>query len=347
MRRNFGSFSRYSKLLENNDFSTYLPRIMNHENMRLSVDHDTDALTTGLSSPIFDMLDRGGKHWRSTLCLITSQLFGCPTEPIIPLAQAIELIHAGSLICDDIEDKSEKRRGKPCTYKIFGIDRALNAGNFLYFYPLRMITSMKASEETKNLILRDYSDEMVHIHLGQCTDIEWNNSGVIPTEAQYLCMVSNKTAVLARLAVKFALRLCAQTEQINSALIRHAENIGISFQIWDDIINLESEEYAKGRSYLGEDITEGKKTLIVIKALENKSKSSERLKEIINLRTNDNELIGEALRIIKESGAVGYCKNLAEKMIETSWKDIEGQIPDNEAKQDLFHLSFMLINRKA
>ena len=347
MRCRFGSFTRYSKLLEDNDFSKYLPRIINHENMSLSEDYDINALTSGLSSPIFDMLDRGGKHWRSTLCLITSQLFDCPIEPIIPLAQAIELIHAGSLICDDIEDKSDKRRGKLCTYKIFGIDRALNAGNFLYFYPLKMIMSIRVSEEIKNLILRDYSDEMVHVHIGQCTDIEWNNSDMLPSEAQYLCMVSNKTSVLARLAVKFALRLCAQTDEVNSAVIRHADSIGVSFQIWDDIINLESQEYAKGRSYLGEDITEGKKTLIIIKTLESKTKSSERLMEILKLHTKDTGLIEEALRIIKESGALEYCKDLAEKMIEKSWKEVEEHIPESQAKEDLYHLSRMLINRKA
>ena len=347
MRRFSVSLSKYSKLLETYNISHHFPRVITPSFMDLSSDFDIAALNAGLATPIYDMFDRGGKNWRSTLCLITSQLFNLPMEPIVPLAHVVEMIHTGSLICDDIEDKSEKRRGKPCTYKIFGIDRALNSGNFLYFFPLSIILKAQASDKIQQALVKDYSDEMINLHLGQCTDIEWNNSDVVPREDQYLRMVSNKTSVLARLGVKFALRFANQSEKVNAAVIRHAESIGISFQIWDDIINLESEEYAKGRSYLGEDITEGKKTLIVLKALEMLPSEAGRLREILMLKTNNLGMVGEALEIIRRSGALDYCKKFAEDVVKNSWKDVEQHLSDGEAKDDLFHISFKLINRKS
>jgi len=99
-------------------------------------------------------------------------------------------------------------------------------------------------------------------------------------------MVANKTSVLSRLSVKIVVRLCGLESELSQRLVKHAENIGISFQIWDDIINWTSEEYAKGRSYLGENITEEKKTLIVIRALEQaKVKPTQR-----DLKSQDQEL---------------------------------------------------------
>lgn len=345
--RYFASLTKYTSLLGKFDFPELPPRVVTHENMKLSQDFDVETITSGLSQPIYDMMDRGGKQWRAALCLITASLFNQDLAEIVPLAKAIEIIHAGSLICDDIEDCSEKRRGKLCTYKIFGLDRALNAGNFMYFWPLKMIMNSEISDKVKQEIMIDYAEEIMNIHLGQCTDIEWNRSDVIPTEVQYLRMVSNKTSVLARLAVKFSLRICAADAKISSALVKHAENIGISFQVWDDIINLESEEYTKGRSYLGEDITEGKKTLIVIKALENLPQSGERLRNILKLKTKDQSLINEALQIIRESKSIEYCKVFSEDLIKASWKEIEQELPESEAKEDLFYLSFRLINRKS
>jgi geranylgeranyl pyrophosphate synthase len=345
MFRYFNTFSSYFAILEKFKLIDYLPRSITLENMNLTGDYDTNSLTNGLSNPIWDMIDRGGKNWRAALCIITAQLFDCPLEKVLPLAWCLEIIHAGSLICDDIEDNSEKRRGKPCTHKLFGLDRALNAGNFMYFLPLRIIMDCDMPKDIIYKLIEDYKDEMINIHLGQCTDIEWNKSDIIPSQSQYIRMVTNKTSVLCRLAVKFPIRLSAPGDGVEQALIQHAENLGVSFQIWDDIINLESEEYAKGRSYLGEDITEGKKTLIIIRALQ--QSGSDRLQKILALKTKDLNLVKEALDIIKQTDALDYCKKFAESLLAESWDNIQKTLPASEAKENLYYLSFKLINRKS
>ena len=103
---------------------------------------DRDALNKGLNEPIYDLMDRGGKRWRPILGLIMARCLGRQNIENFEANKDIyftcglgEIIHNGSLMVDDIEDNSEKRRGDLCTYKKFGIDTAINAGNFMYFAP--------------------------------------------------------------------------------------------------------------------------------------------------------------------------------------------------------------------
>lgn len=270
-----------------------------------------------------------------------------PSE-ILGLAHCIEIIHNASLICDDIEDKSENRRGLPCTYKIYGTDVALNCGNFLYFLPLKIINDLPIPQDYISKILKTYSEEMILLHLGQCTDIVWNNSKAhIPREDQYLRMVFNKTSVLARMAVKFALNYYNYEGKIAQELIRYAEQIGVSFQIMDDILNLESLEYGKGRSYLGEDITEGKRTIIVIRAISQAPHKAERLKEILTMRTSDPAMVDEALDIIRSTDAIEYSRNVALNIKNEAWEPLKGLLPESEAKTSLENLSDLIVKRSS
>jgi geranylgeranyl pyrophosphate synthase len=344
--RHASFLDKYIKQLHSWNLESYLPRTITHSSMQLTADYDVESLTNGLSIPIWDMLDRGGKLWRGSLCLMTASLFAPPPKALVPLARALELIHNGSLMCDDIEDNSEKRRGKPCSHLLFGVDRALNAGNFSFFLPLRIISEADIPDSTKLMLYQDYTEEMIIIHMGQCTDMIWNNSGYIPSEEQYIRMVMNKTSVLARLAVKFALRFTKQRESEANALIKHAENIGVCFQIVDDVINLVSKEYAKERSYLGEDITEGKKTLIVIRAIQQEPVLGNRLKEILAMKTKDEVLVNEALEIIHKTDAVRYSKEYAARLMENSWRELGKHITwENEAKKDFYELMNLITNR--
>lgn len=100
---------------------------------------DLSSLTRSLSDPIYDLLDRGGKRWRPALCFITAEIFGRPVEDVYDIAAAIELIHNGTLVVDDIEDSSPVRRNKPCVHLLYGVDVSINAGNFMYFAPIEYL----------------------------------------------------------------------------------------------------------------------------------------------------------------------------------------------------------------
>ena len=122
-----------------------------------------------------------------------------------------EIIHNGSLMVDDIEDGSELRRGLPCTYKKYGTDIAINAGNLMYFAPMLKLHEYVAKPEHQLALSRVYMEEMAAIHFGQGWDIQWHREKQkLPTQAQYFQMVENKTSCLPRLTLRFLSELTDQ-----------------------------------------------------------------------------------------------------------------------------------------
>ena len=256
----------------------------------------------------------------------------------------VEIIHNGTLIIDDIEDNSELRRGKPCTHNIFGIDIAINAGNFMYYLPYLIIKNSKLNEKTKLFIHELIAEEMIKLSFGQGMDIHWHNNNCNITENQYLQMCAYKTGTLARMSAKLGATLGnAAKEQIN-ALGKFAESIGVAFQIQDDILNITNTKWGKD---FGEDITEGKKSLMVIKTLEQANEiDKKRLIDILNLKTKDKELIKEAIDIIKRHHSIEYSEKIAENIMKTALEELDIIIPDSDSKNKLKLFGDFMINRE-
>jgi len=125
---------------------------------------------------------------------------------------------------------------------------------------------------------------------------------------------------------------------------KYIESLGAAFQIQDDIIAVISEEYAKERG-IGEDIREGKRSLMVIHSVNKKDKSSERLNHILGLNTNDEELLKEAIRILIDNGSVKYAKDRASNLMEEAWRDLSKILPEGKAKGNIEQMSRYLIDR--
>ena len=151
------------------------------ENQRFSgKQNHLNSLDMALSEPIWDLLDRGGKRWRPVLAMLIAELFGRQRTQVLEIAALCEVIHNGSLIVDDIEDSSDLRRNKPCVHKIYGVDVAINAGNFMYFTPMQHIYKSNVfSPRLKLDLVKIYLQEMVDLHLGQAWDILWHNNDKI------------------------------------------------------------------------------------------------------------------------------------------------------------------------
>lgn len=95
--------------------------------------NDLSSLTKVLSQPIYDLLERGGKRWRPTLCMFIAEAYGSNFEYIKEIAGLCEIVHNGTLMVDDLEDDSKVRRNKACVHLIYGNDIAVNAGNMMYY----------------------------------------------------------------------------------------------------------------------------------------------------------------------------------------------------------------------
>jgi geranylgeranyl pyrophosphate synthase len=262
-----------------------------------------------------------------------------------------EVIHNGTLVIDDIEDSSELRRGKPCTYKLFQTDIAVNAGNAMYYLPLLPLMTQRAklAPEMERDVYEVYVQEMINLSMGQAMDIAWHR-GIANAddleESDYLQMCAYKTGTLARMAAKMAAVLSGADKHLVEKLGRFAESIGVAFQMQDDILDLTGVEFAKKKGGVGQDITEGKRTLIVIYTLKKANgNEKKRLIEILNMHTSDQALRDEAIALMQKYGAFEHVKCTAERMVAESWREAEKLLPTPEAKEKLKEFAEFLIKR--
>jgi len=222
----------------------------------------------------------------------------------------------------------------------------------MYYLPLLplMENREKLGVEKLARIYEIYVQEMINLSLGQAMDIAWHkglaNADQI-NEEDYLQMCAYKTGTLARMAAKMAAVLADADENLVEKLGNFAESIGIAFQIQDDILDLTGQEFAERKGGRGQDITEGKRTLIVIHTLKVASnRDRKRLIEILRMHTSDQRLRDEAIAIMQKYGSIDYAKNFARKIVEESWKEVEKLLPPSEAKEKLDAFAKFLIERK-
>jgi geranylgeranyl pyrophosphate synthase len=334
----------------------YIPRKFTNRAILFKVNppkhsYSVETLNKAIAEPIWEILDRGGKRWRPALFLLICEALGKKSENYLDFAIIPEVIHNGTLIIDDIEDASELRRGKPCTYKIYGVDVAVNAGNTMYYLPLLPLMEKKAQIPPEKLrdLYEVYVQEMINLSMGQAMDIAWHR-GIADAEEldeeDYLQMCTYKTGTLARMAAKLAAVIAGANEELVEKLGRFAESIGVAFQMQDDVLDLTGKEFAEKKGGRGQDVTEGKRTLVVIHTLKKASEADKiRLVQILGMHTSDQQLRDEAISIMQKYDAIEHVRHTAAQIVEESWKEAEKLLQASEAKEKLKAFAEFLIKR--
>lgn len=335
----------------------YIPRTFSKDSIlfvfsRPRYSYNLEALNKAVAEPVWEFLDRGGKRWRPSLFLLICEALGKKSEDYADFAIIPEIIHNGTLMIDDIEDGSELRRGKPCTYRIYGLDIAINAGNAMYYLPLLPLIEKRHQLPSRkiNRIYEVYVQEMINLSIGQATDIAWHR-GLADAdrigEEDYLQMCAYKTGTLARMSAKIAAILADASDELVERLGRFAETVGVAFQIQDDILDLTSEDFSEKKGGLGQDITEGKRSLLVVHALKTADANDrKRLINILDMHTSDQLLRDEAIALMQKYGAIDYAKQTARKMVKESWSEVDVLLPPSSAKEKLKAFAVFLIERK-
>jgi geranylgeranyl diphosphate synthase type I len=279
-------------------------------------EYDVPALQTALSEPIWDLLDRGGKRWRAVLCLVFIEGFGGDPERFLPYACVPEILHNGTIVVDDVEDGATVRRGEPALHRRHGVDVALNAGNALYFLPLKVIAHNPAGLDA-DARLRAFemlTGELNRTHIGQGMDIRWHNQRAIEvSEPAYLEMCACKTGCLARIVARLAAIVTGNDDQ-EAAVARYAERLAVAFQIADDVLDVEhvAEHGGAFGKDMGNDVREGKKTLMAIHAAEHAPPDRvARLEEILWAEENTDAEVLEAVEILGDAGSISYARERA------------------------------------
>ena len=230
-----------------------------------------DVVSTTLSndSPIRRMflyhLNTGGKRLRAILPLLIAESLGTPAAKIVPFAAACEMLHNASLVHDDIQDGDSLRRGNLTVWKKFGMAQAINLGDAMIAFTLclsdRLDVPAALREKAKKLIL----SEMLRVIDGQAVEFDLQQN-FRPCIDDYIRMVEGKTSSLFSLPVGGAALLSEASKEVEEALVESASQIGVLFQIQDDLMDLFSDDEM---TVPGQDVREGKLNILTIHFMQN------------------------------------------------------------------------------
>ncbi len=289
---------------------------------------DAAAMATGNVAPASD-LDRylyaplahftagGGKRVRPVLALLGAEAVGGHAEQALSSGVAIELFQSAALIHDDIADASELRRGEPCLYRTEGTGLAINAGDLALTRVFEVVLNDASLPGDRRLRVLDELVRMErHTLEGQALDLGWARDGRWDvTSSDYLYMIEGKTAwytVASPLSI--GALAAGATDEAAHELVELGRPAGLAFQLQDDLLNLVGDASAQGKDFRS-DITEGKRTLAVVWALEHLDDEPHReLVDLLESKTTNPDELARAVELIERGGGIEACRDLALKL---------------------------------
>jgi len=294
------------------------------------------------------IIDAGGKRLRPFLVLKTCNLVGGHEQDAIPTAASLELLHTFTLLHDDIMDQDEKRRGVPSVHTQWGVPIAIVAGDLLFAKVYEVITKNTDPKRVKPKrilqVLQEVSEATIFLCEGQTRDMLFEDKETV-FEAEYFEMIEGKTAALFETSARCGGLLGGATKTQVKRLGEFGRYAGIAFQVIDDVLALTADEKVLKKP-VGNDIREGKRTLMVVYALKKASKN-QRQKILATLGNKDAsaEAIKETIALMDSLGAISYAKKLADKYITKSKKAL-AKFPHAPDKEDLLNLADLIFDRQ-
>ncbi len=296
---------------------------------------------------LLPFIKRGGKRVRPVVALLCFRaLGGKDIEEVKKVAAIIEMFHNFTLIHDDIEDDSKFRRGEPTLHVQEGIAAALNSGDALYTLIWKEMTHLNMDEKKLVEVMRMCTDAYSEVADGQGLEIYWESKRIFDiSEEDYFDMIEKKTAALIGLCCRVGAYLADASEDEQKAVEEFGRKIGIAFQIHDDVLNLTG-DFEKYQKEIGGDITEGKRTLMIVKVLENGGKEDvEELKKILSGNTDNPDEIKKAIEILKKYDVMDYAEGKAKELIKEAKESIK-ELKDSKYKDGLMELADFVVTRE-
>ena len=297
-----------------------------------------------LQSAMLYLIKSGGKRLRATLPYLVGDLLGKTTHSHYEVGAAIEIIHNFTLIHDDIMDDDSVRRGRPAVHVAFDIPTAINAGDAMLATAFELISSSNDIEVRKMPTLVKIIGEMVRrVSEGQQLDIDNENRRNITID-DYLYMIEGKTAVMFEACAKIGGILSDASEKALELLGKWGLNLGLCFQIVDDLIDVVSDSNTSGKP-IGSDLIQGKMTCMTIHAINTKDVDLTNLETVLGAGGDiDRKLIDMAISDLNQSGSIEFCRDLAKKYHKIA-KDCLENFKINEGFEVLSKLTDYHINR--
>ena len=281
------------------------------------------------------IISNKGKRIRPIITILCGKLLGYKNDLVLhKMAAMIEYIHTATLLHDDVVDESELRRGRKTSNAIFGNAASVLVGDFIYTRSFQMMVQSKSLElmelmaRTTNKISE--GEVLQLLNIGK-TDL---------TEREYFDTINSKTAVLFEASAKIAPILSNSGKLIEDNLGQYAINLGVAFQIIDDLLDYIGDDSVMGKK-TGDDLQEGKITLPLIYLLEN---GTQQQKETLKKSICHIEKLNDVIQIVKNSQAVEYCINLAKSHIDKSVQSL-AIFQDCSYKKLMIDIAIQSLNR--
>ncbi|MEF8879739.1 MAG: polyprenyl synthetase family protein [Candidatus Thermoplasmatota archaeon] len=285
----------------------------------------------------------GGKRLRPILSMVSCEAVSGEISMVVPLALAVEIVHTFTLVHDDIMDKSKLRRSQPSVHMKYGEPTAIMAGDLLFTKGFESMHRMTVSPSVFKNVEYGLIDTVKEICEGQQLDMSFQDRHDV-SEGEYLKMILKKTAVFFQYACEAGGIVGGADSEKSNALSEYGKNLGLAFQIHDDYLDMSSDSDTIGKD-IGNDIRNGKKTLIAVHALNNASRSDKKILEnIFGNKDASEEEIKQVYDAFKRTGSIDYAKK---KAIWYSKKAIEslGILERSEAQELLKKIADFSIKR--
>ena len=285
----------------------------------------------------------GGKRLRPVITMLATEALTGTYEQSMPFAAALEIMHNFTLVHDDIMDNADLRRGSPTVHSEYGLPTALLAGDCLFAISFQATLRLKVPPTEFKTLQEQFITCIIDICEGQQEDMDFEERKIV-SEEEYMQMIKKKTAVLFALASRSAGIITHSTKEQIGALDSYGYSLGLAFQIWDDYLDMSSTAETLGKD-IGNDIRNGKKTLIAVHALRNaQAEDKEILDRIFGNRNATDEEIQQVHGVFDRTGSINYAKDTAIEYNEKA-KEALRVLPQSEAKEILTLLADYAIQR--
>lgn len=289
------------------------------------------------------LIAHGGKRLRPYMVIQSTKLLGGDKKSAIRAACAIEMVHNFTLVHDDIMDNDETRHGVPTTHNKFGIPVAILAGDVLFSKAYEVISNQGLQPKIVSKLVSKLARACVDVCEGQILDISMAEQKRIPSREEYIQMIEKKTSALFEVSCAMG-AICANgTETDIKNLASFGKNLGVAFQITDDLIGVMGDPMITKKP-VGNDLREGKKSLPILLAIK-KSKGKDKkiiLKAFGNVKAKREE-IKTAVDTIRKLGIEEIVREEALKYAEKAKKSLEKYNVDK--KEELISLLDFVVKR--
>lgn len=298
----------------------------------------------GLYEPIEYTLAAGGKRVRPQLAMIANQMFGGNDEDVLPAALALEVFHNFTLLHDDVMDKADVRRGRPTVHVKWNENTAILSGDQMLIEAYKLLAGVPADKLPR--VLQLFNKMATEICEGQQYDVDFESQEQVAVE-EYLKMIRLKTSVLLATALQIGGYIAGANEEQQEALYQFGINVGLGFQIQDDILDVWGDPETFGKA-VGGDISCNKKTFVYLEAMRRLSDEAigNELQQWYSQVLEDNTTkIAAVKEIFEQLDVRTACEKVVEDYTQKALA-LLNQLPQNAATEQLRQLANKLNTRK-